>query len=72
MSTEIKPVERPINKIPFRWTHIETIGSRPDYNSKRAKVFGGWIVRTTLETVNGASISICFLPDPLHQWEINR
>lgn len=59
----------------MKWEDID------DWN-QRAKVYGGWIVKTSesvyhMETPHGGSgdgwdwrISTCFVPDPEHEWVI--
>ena len=55
-----------------------------DDNHYRCNIFGGWLVkayenvvgfnvhseRFEYETENNHCVSMCFVPDPLHQWEI--
>jgi hypothetical protein len=48
-------------EIKFEW---ETIGMFVD----RAKVYGGWLVRT----YGGANEWVLFIPDPEHEWEVEK
>lgn len=52
--------------IPFEW---ERINDRGLGYTERAKVFGGWIVRN-FEYGDSATVSLVFIPDGGHQWEI--
>ena len=66
-------------KLLFSWEVIDSAG----YGwTERAKVFGGWLVRTlaiqdayaradgSLANNVAPCLSICFLPDSNHEWEI--
>lgn len=54
------------NLVPFTWGH-KYIGDGVD----RAKVFGGWIVRSQEHHgEHQVSIAICFVPDPNHEWRV--
>lgn len=50
--------------IPFEW---ENIDDNQYGETERAKVFGGWII---YRSVNQLIISMVFIPDPKHEWEI--
>jgi hypothetical protein len=65
-------------RIPFKYEKV-------DDNTERAKVIGGWIVKTTEDVFHVAPdwgdasyfksgwdwrISTCFVPDPNHEWEL--
>jgi len=55
-------------KFNFKWEKLE--GS--DYNgTERCAVIGGWIVCRTDNQSEGHSISMVFIPDVDHQWEID-
>lgn len=61
-------------KMKFEW---EKICSHGDMATMRARVFGGWIVRTvcwtkewTANVMRGVAESSVFVPDPKHEWEI--
>jgi hypothetical protein len=56
--------------IEFRWEEIAssvTSGTGVVSKTKRAKVFGGWMVKDYEE---GAGTSMTFIPDPDHQWVV--
>ncbi len=62
----------------FKWENVYKEpenafdGDCPDIQTHRAKVHGGWIVKiekSNVETDN-TEISVCFVPDPLHEWGI--
>ena len=38
----------------------------------RAKVFGGWIVKSSRDVYNAVSESMVFIPDPKHEWEMRH
>ena len=44
----------------------------------RAKILGGWLVETMLCVSDSSgdcspkSIAICFVPDALHEWELEK
>jgi hypothetical protein len=54
----------------FMSNNFATAGS----NNTRAKVFGGWIVRTFCwdEKYNMQSESSVFVPDAKHEWEVTE
>jgi len=61
-------------KIKFEWEQICEIGT---LSTLRAKVFGGWLVRTVAWThrwgdqqIQSLSESSVFVSDPNHEWEI--
>lgn len=42
-----------------------------DDKCRRMKVFGGWIFEDFSQSGDGGDrISICFIPDPEHKWEL--
>lgn len=41
-------------------------------NSRRLKVFGGWVFEDWTTTNNGDRLAICFIPDPQHNWKLNE
>lgn len=60
-------------KIKYEWEMMDE--SHKNFTD-RAKVFGGWIVRSFTyeiaggEDAKGTSESMVFVPDPNHEWEI--
>jgi hypothetical protein len=59
----------------MNWELMETNESTL-FSTFRAKVFGGWIVRTVeysyeVDTVSASESSV-FIADPLHEWEIGE
>lgn len=56
--------------IPFRWEPIDFEG----YGiTERARVFGGWLIRTyvpALISENYSAISIIFIKDANHLWSV--
>lgn len=66
MSTENK-------KIKFKWEELND-KSMPHFYTVRAKVFGGWLVRTSewsnADTGIVQSEALTFVPDPEHEWEV--
>lgn len=59
--------EQPVKPepIPFKW---ESIGE----GTTRSKVFGGWIVQDSMCDQEGNTISMVFIADPNHEWEIAK
>ncbi len=62
-------------KMKFEWEALYSYG---EVSTARAKVFGGWIVRTVCwskewgETAaRGLAESSVFVHDPKHEWEID-
>jgi len=54
----------------FEWEIIYEFGENRTY---RAKVFKGWLVSSnTYEKKGGLSEAMCFIPDPTHEWEIEK
>lgn len=52
----------------FQWQKIYDSSYSKTY---RAQVFGGWIVQHREVDDNGAEcMSMVFIPDPAHTWEI--
>ncbi len=57
--------------IPFEWEDICP-------STSRAKVIGGWLIRTFIMFDNhdfyspekSSSVTMVFVPDPFHQWEV--
>lgn len=64
--------------IKFEWERIATCGGLNEWEDTcRAKVFGGWIVRTKnlrvsseIMVSDAMSESSVFVPDPLHEWDV--
>lgn len=55
-------------KIKFKW---EILVSENYRSTCRAKVMGGWLVRhIELSGDEGESLSMVFVADPEHKWEI--
>lgn len=42
--------------------------------TERLKVLGGWIVRTQLHNgkAQAMAVSLVFIPDPKHEWDLNE
>ena len=38
----------------------------------RAKVFGGWIVKSIFYIGYDIGVSMTFVPDPNHEWELDK
>jgi hypothetical protein len=58
--------------IEFQWEEIAssvTSGTGVVSRTKRAKVFGGWMVKDYEE---GTGTSMTFIPDPEHQWLVKK
>jgi hypothetical protein len=53
----------------FEW---EIIFESDIFRTKRAKVFGGWIVRDSACDEDGNTVSMVFVKDPKHEWKIDR
>lgn len=53
-------------KIPFDWENVDHTSNG---YTERAKVIGGWLVRS-YEYDNGIAYAMCFVPDVDHEWEI--
>lgn len=56
-------------KIEFNWECLdyhEAYGNFTEDKTHRAKVFGGWVVRT----MKNEQHSMCFVPDPKHEWSV--
>ena len=53
-------------KVLFKW---EFIDSEAKGFTERAKVIGGWLIRTYDED-NGIAIAMCFVADENHEWEV--
>jgi len=52
----------------FKWIQV----CEPHaFRTYRAKVFGGWIVRT-YDFADIAACAMVFIPDPKHEWEIDK
>ena len=66
------------NKVSIEWESVNDDSSIGD--TQRAKVFGGWLVKTTIDVLvslhedqaptNGYEWrdTMCFVPDPEHKW----
>ncbi len=63
-------------KIKFEWEDVHSPQSS-DY-TERAKVMGGWLVRTFFSRPNefknlyNQSCSMIFIYDPVHEWELDN
>lgn len=58
----------------FNWEEIYDAGEDNFDVTKRAKVFGGWIVQhfvLELGSPPAPCISLTFIPDPNHEWVID-
>lgn len=65
----IKP--KPKTKIPFAWEVLHMVGDdETSIGTFRAKVFGGWLIKCGDQIDGILSISLVFLDDPNHEWEI--
>lgn len=53
-------------KIEFKWEDMDSphVG---DY-TQRAKVIGGWVLRTIRSTNDNEAVALIFIADPLHTW----
>lgn len=51
----------------MKWEDVDNI-------TMRAKIHGGWLVRAWVsdDTWQQESVSICFVPDVLHIWTIEK
>lgn len=58
-------------KIKFDWEFIGD-GLHGKFSNYRAKVFGGWIVKEITWNEHDDSISMVFLNDKNHEWEIDN
>jgi hypothetical protein len=47
----------------FEWQKIEKY-------TRRAKVFGGWIIHSFDSVEDSLSESMVFIPDPKHEWDL--
>ena len=59
----------------FEWQRINKPRNTYDNITERAKVFGGWIVRTCEindSNTESTSESMVFIPDPNHEWGIGK
>jgi hypothetical protein len=68
-------------KIKFEWEEIYDDENKYGWTTScRSKVIGGWIVMTVFfvyedvhtGTSNGTFVSNIFIPDPNHEWEIDK
>ncbi len=59
----------------FEWEALED-ESTPHFTTHRAKIFGGWLVRTDEfwrdDNFGCQSESTCFVPDPKHLWSLDK
>ncbi len=55
--------------IKFEW---ELICEAHKNDTARAKVFGGWIVRSLTYPDDRVSESMVFVSDPNHEWEVEK
>ncbi len=57
----------------FEWEELIDEAT-PHFTTHRAKIFGGWLVRTDEfwrdDLFGCQSESTCFVPDPNHQWTL--
>jgi hypothetical protein len=54
-------------KIEFKWEHFD---DENDGFSERAKVIGGWLVRSwDFESRDNSVMAMTFIPDTKHEWE---
>lgn len=65
-----------MSEIKFKWEEVVAFG---ECSTQRAKVFGGWIVRTVSWTkrwgndqVQSLAESSVFIPDANHEWKIKE
>lgn len=62
----------------FEWERLEdqSFEHYTHFTTLRAKVIGGWIIRTNEYTFDepsvAASESLVFVPDPKHEWVIDE
>lgn len=54
---------------PLAW---EMLTDEEDFGTWRRRVPGGWLVRTAEEYYHGGGEALCFLPDPNHEWRLNK
>ena len=52
-------------KIDWNWERL-------DNSTWRAKILGGWLVKSEFTNNKSASVSIAFVPDRDHGWMINK
>jgi hypothetical protein len=52
----------------FEWEKLHYSG--PHEKTDRAKVPGGWIVRTAIISQFGVCVSIVKIDDPAHKWQL--
>ncbi len=58
----------------FDWEKIKYVGTPNEFDlTNRAKVFGGWLVRTIYHDSNKnvRTDSLVFIPDANHDWKID-
>lgn len=59
----------------FEWEELKD-ESCDHFTTLRAKIFGGWLVRTNEFTFGELSIAeseaLVFVPDPKHEWVIDN
>lgn len=54
------------------WEHIvKTEGGGALYGTFRMKVPGGWVVKQVIQQ-GTASVALCFVPDPGHEWKLEE
>lgn len=60
------------NKEVFKVSKISPVWEEFGYSPKlkRMPVWGGWIVESFAQGQSGDSVSICFVPDAGHKWEV--
>ena len=54
-----------MSKIELFWEELSYKGERVIGYTYRAKILGGWIVRTGAP----AGVGVTFVPDPKHEWK---
>lgn len=55
------------------WEGVTQCAHRNSYEcTDRMRVPGGWIVREQSGGENEISVALCFVPDPNHEWEIEK
>ena len=62
---EVSGVELPNKKIKFEWEDLKQ-------GALRAKVIGGWVLRSwgAYEESGSVSEAMVFISDPNHEWEV--
>lgn len=56
----------------FEWNKIQS-HTHGHYDTHRAKVIGGWLVRYTERTApDFDNMAMVFIPDPYHNWNVDE